>query len=279
MGRASAVWLMTLALVGAIATPASAVQGTTPSGLIQDVNVSQTSLQAGQPTEVTITTALRKADNSRPSETVGITVQLPAGMARNTNSFATCEAAVLLEQGPTEGCPGSVIGTGSALSDVRPVVNDPILARVEIVNGTEGSVLLGWLPQQLGPNYVFEGRPIASSTIQFILPAILTAPLVPNAAIIQLTLDFSSGFLTNPPDCPTAGWTWGFTFAYASGENLSLSANVPCTGNTASPPEGKNRAHSCKAERARIGHSAFADKYGTNRNQRNAFGKCVSQSH
>jgi hypothetical protein len=38
-----------------------------------------------------------------------------------------------------------------------------------------------------------------------------------------------------------------------------------------------NAARTCKAERASLGATAFADKYGTNHNKRNAFGKCVSQ--
>jgi hypothetical protein len=37
-----------------------------------------------------------------------------------------------------------------------------------------------------------------------------------------------------------------------------------------------NAATACKAERASLGETAFADKYGTNPNKRNAFGKCVS---
>jgi hypothetical protein len=37
-----------------------------------------------------------------------------------------------------------------------------------------------------------------------------------------------------------------------------------------------NAAKACKAERARD-PAAFAERYGTNRNNRNAFGKCVSQ--
>lgn len=37
-----------------------------------------------------------------------------------------------------------------------------------------------------------------------------------------------------------------------------------------------NAAKKCKAERAK-GAEAFADAYGTNKNKRNAFGKCVSK--
>jgi hypothetical protein len=37
-----------------------------------------------------------------------------------------------------------------------------------------------------------------------------------------------------------------------------------------------NAAKKCKAERA-LDPGAFKNKYGTNRNKRNAFGKCVSK--
>jgi len=37
-------------------------------------------------------------------------------------------------------------------------------------------------------------------------------------------------------------------------------------------------AKACRAERKEIGRAAFAEKYGTNRNNRNAFGKCVSKT-
>jgi hypothetical protein len=40
--------------------------------------------------------------------------------------------------------------------------------------------------------------------------------------------------------------------------------------------ETVNAAQTCKAERAEMGKQAFADKWGTNHNKRNAFGKCVS---
>lgn len=37
-----------------------------------------------------------------------------------------------------------------------------------------------------------------------------------------------------------------------------------------------NAARACRAEQKSLGGSAFNQKYGTNRNDRNAFGKCVS---
>jgi hypothetical protein len=41
--------------------------------------------------------------------------------------------------------------------------------------------------------------------------------------------------------------------------------------------ELRNAAKECAAERRTMGREAFANQYGTNRNKRNAFGKCVSQ--
>jgi hypothetical protein len=40
--------------------------------------------------------------------------------------------------------------------------------------------------------------------------------------------------------------------------------------------DARTNAAKCKAERDEIGAKAFAEKYGKNRNVRNAFGKCVS---
>jgi len=42
--------------------------------------------------------------------------------------------------------------------------------------------------------------------------------------------------------------------------------------------ERKTAAKTCADERDDIGETEFADKYGTNKNKSNAFGKCVSQT-
>ena len=41
--------------------------------------------------------------------------------------------------------------------------------------------------------------------------------------------------------------------------------------------ERKGAAKECAAERSESGREPFSAKYGTNRNKRNSFGKCVSQ--
>jgi len=72
---------------------------------------------------------------------------------------------------------------------------------------------------------------------------------------------------------------------------VSIVLSVVVSAAHAVPPSGKgsgsatasqapagqdNPAKKCKAERASMGEKAFAERYGTNPNKRNAFGKCVS---
>ena len=73
---------------------------------------------------------------------------------------------------------------------------------------------------------------------------------------------------------------------------VSIVLSVVVSAAHAVPPSGKgsqpasasqaqagqdNAAKKCKAERASMGEQAFAERYGTNPNKRNAFGKCVSK--
>jgi hypothetical protein len=268
------VWMLGTLAVALVAptTPALGAQGTTPSGLIQDVNVTQTSTQAGQLAGAMITTALGRAGDSRPSATVGITVTLPSGMVRNTGSFVTCEGNWFEGECP----PGSEIGTGSASLDARPIITDPITAQIVSINRPNDSVQ-SFVSPSIGPIFLMPGTPLGTGSIAFVVPPILTLPSVPNAVITQLTLTFESGYLTNPPECPAGGWEWVFDFSYEGGESVRIPVNVACTGGPSPPPSGnRNRAKACKTERVTLGENAFATKYGTNRNGRNAFGKCVS---
>jgi hypothetical protein len=60
--------------------------------------------------------------------------------------------------------------------------------------------------------------------------------------------------------------------AYAA----SPSNNAPANPAPNAKSSAESPAKACKAERTAMGVDAFAKKYGTNHNLRNAFGKCVS---
>jgi hypothetical protein len=72
-----------------------------------------------------------------------------------------------------------------------------------------------------------------------------------------------------------------FAEKYGTNENNS-NAFGKCVSQKTREEHGERHAaarsasRECRAERSELGREAFAQKYGTNRNKRNAFGKCVS---
>jgi len=93
-------------------------------------------------------------------------------------------------------------------------------------------------------------------------PAALTLLGTHTVTGIQLTVD--SGWFFAPPK---------------DQEQTVLVRNVTINGNTfitPQQPSKENPAKLCAAQRASLGSSAFNELWGTNGNDRNAFGKCVS---
>jgi hypothetical protein len=81
-----------------------------------------------------------------------------------------------------------------------------------------------------------------------------------------------------------------FAAKYGTGKNGS-NAHGKCVSQKAKQHEAeadaddqdqiadrKSAAKTCATERKELGRDAFAEKYGTNKNKRNAFGKCVSKT-
>jgi hypothetical protein len=76
-----------------------------------------------------------------------------------------------------------------------------------------------------------------------------------------------------------ASWEPGFVGQpeFADKEQTVLVRNLVFDGITVAPT-GQNPAQTCRDFRASMGEEAFRNTFGTNRNKRNAFGKCVSQT-
>lgn len=75
------------------------------------------------------------------------------------------------------------------------------------------------------------------------------------------------------------GWFFAPPRAQTDREQTVLVRNVRLNGHTVvtpQEPKKQNPAHLCKAQRASLGAAAFNELWGTNANDRNAFGKCVS---
>ncbi|MEZ5123623.1 MAG: hypothetical protein R2736_18970 [Solirubrobacterales bacterium] len=61
---------------------------------------------------------------------------------------------------------------------------------------------------------------------------------------------------------------------HASGHQGPQKADVQ----TPAKKAPQSAAQTCKAQRAQLGQDAFRQLYGTNKNKRNAFGRCVDQT-
>lgn len=73
-----------------------------------------------------------------------------------------------------------------------------------------------------------------------------------------------------------AGWAFSPEVQTVLVRNVDINGHVFYPARATPPGKGMNPAQLCKAELASLGRAAFQDKYGTNHNKRNAFGKCVS---
>jgi hypothetical protein len=95
--------------------------------------------------------------------------------------------------------------------------------------------------------------------------AIAFAVLLPAAAFGAAPAQTSQDWCKANPASIGAGKAYKNFGACVSAHNVQQETNAV------------NAAKTCKAERASIGVEAFASKYGTNPNKKNAFGKCVSK--
>jgi len=95
--------------------------------------------------------------------------------------------------------------------------------------------------------------------------AVALAVLVPAAALAAAPAQSPADWCKENPASIGDGKTYKNFGACVSAHSDQQDANAV------------NAAKTCKAERASIGVDEFATKYGTNKNKRNAFGKCVSK--
>src|SRR5262249_11283696 len=116
-----------------------------------------------------------------------IVIKLNAGGKYNGSKFPKCKLSTLQAKGPS-GCPkGSKIGTGSGVGYARPVVTDPVSAKLTIFNG--GSQVYVFVLPDLGPTFVSVGKVIHKKdgpydyTLDFNVPPIKTLPSAPDASV------------------------------------------------------------------------------------------------
>jgi hypothetical protein len=150
-------------------------------------NASVSPNKAGQSAGLKIHLASTDPAAVQPPIMNRIVIKLNAGGKYNGSKFPKCALSALQSKGPG-GCPkGSKIGSGTGVGYARPVVTDPVSAKLTIFNG--GSQVFVFVLPDLGPTFVTVGKIIHKKdgpydyTLDFKIPAIKTLPSAPDASV------------------------------------------------------------------------------------------------
>ena len=120
-----------------------------------------------------------------------ILIKLNEGGKYNSNKFPRCKLAALQARGP-KGCPSkSKIGSGTGVGYAKPVVTDPVNAKLTIFNGQKiggKDTILVYVFPDLGPTFVSVGKISKKRAggfdynLDFTIPPIKTLPSAPDAS-------------------------------------------------------------------------------------------------
>ena len=120
-----------------------------------------------------------------------VLIRLNEGGKYNSSKFPRCTLAKLQARGPN-GCPsGSKIGSGRGVGYAKPVVTDPVNAKLTIFNGAKvggKDTILVYVFPDLGPTFVSVGKVSKKKAggfdynLDFNIPPIKTLPSAPDAS-------------------------------------------------------------------------------------------------
>jgi hypothetical protein len=142
---------------------------------------------------LTLRTVLRISDTAgglRPPLT-NTTLRFPKGAVVNARYFKRCEPARLETRG-ARGCPSaSKIGSGTSAADARPIVDDPVNAKITLYNGPRrngnATIIIYAVPDLSSPLVIIgelkRDRGRYGYVLDVDVPIIPTLPGQPNAAV------------------------------------------------------------------------------------------------
>ncbi len=147
--------------------------------------------KAGKPTGLNVKIESTDPAAEQPPIMNRIVIKLNEGGKYNSSKFPRCKLASLQSKGP-KGCPsGSKIGSGRGVGYAKPVVTDPVNAKLTIFNGAKvggKDTILVYVFPDLGPTFVSVGKISKKRSggfdynLDFNIPPIKTLPSAPDAA-------------------------------------------------------------------------------------------------
>lgn len=170
-----------------------------------------------------------------------ITIKLNAGGKFNGSKFPKCSLSALNSKGP-KGCPSkSKIGSGTGVGYAKPVVTDPVSAKLTIFNG--GNKIFVYVFPDLGPTFVTVGDIIHKKdgpfdyTLDFKIPPIKTLPSAPDASVGTVDTNTPKktikkgkkklSLIVTPKKCKGT-WKAEGDFHFATGEVLKQPITEKC---------------------------------------------------
>jgi hypothetical protein len=204
-------------------------------------NASVSPNKANKPAGLKIKLASSDPAAPQPPIMDRITIKLNAGGTYNGSKFPKCSLSALNAKGP-KGCPsGSKIGSGTGVGYAKPVVTDPVSAKLTIFNG--GSQVFVYVFPDLGPTFVTVGKVIHKKdgpydyTLDFTIPPIKTLPSAPDASVGTVDTNTPKkiikkgkkkiALIITPKKCKGT-WKAEGNFHFATGETVKTPISQKC---------------------------------------------------
>lgn len=189
-----------------------------------------------------VSTTVSTPDGSPPSPLRSIDLSFPHATL-NDGRFPTCTLKRLQVKG-SRACPkASRIGTGTAIADVRPLLDIPVHAGITVYNGPRQggarTLLFDSIAKEVQVRFILVGHLRHTGgrfgyrlTMQ--VPPLNTIPGAKPAAISRFDVTVGGrrhgrSFLEAPRSCPRGGLPFQGRFTFADGSKASAKAAISCT--------------------------------------------------
>jgi hypothetical protein len=208
----------------------------------------------GQPWAVSLNVdaVLGTEDGSLAAPLHHVRLQFPAGAKVNASQFPTCEPKTVAASLSCR--KGSLLGTGLAQVDARPLVSNLLPAKLKLFNGkgtaSKRNLFLTASTEDSGieVNLVLKGslaRIGGRYSYQFDLdiPDVIAVSGAPPVAINGFDVNVGGrlkkhgkkiSYIDAPTKCPSGGWPFTGQFTFGDGAAPVLSSHLDCTLKTVS---------------------------------------------
>jgi hypothetical protein len=191
--------------------------------------------KAGKSAGVSVNYVITDPAAVQPPVNNRIQISFAKGGKWNGPKFPKCSASALLAKGP-KGCPSkSKLGTGTGIGYAKPVVTDPVNAKLTLFNG--GSSVLVYVFPDLGPTFVVTCKIIGGYNLDCTIAPIKTLPSAPDAATATVKTKTTPksikkgkkklGLIVTPKTCKKS-WKSSAVFSFTTGEKVTTPFSQKC---------------------------------------------------